>query len=76
MRVQTYAEMGRLSKEDLIRNLDQMLGSHGPIVDIEFIKEEIWHRDAEQVNQRMERMTIAHLLYSGPHHRECSPGWY
>ena len=57
MEAKTYAEMRKLSREDLIRNLDQILGSHGPIADIEFIREEIWHRDAEQLNQRMERMT-------------------
>lgn len=51
----TYAEMSRLSKEDLIALYDQEAQSTQ--VGLEFIKQEIWRRDTDRLNRNMERMT-------------------
>ena len=51
----TYAEMSKLSKEDLISLYDQEAQSTH--VGLEFIKQEIWRRDSDRLNRSMERMT-------------------
>ena len=57
MEAKTYAEISKLPREDLIRRYDQIARSHGPIVDIEFFRQEIWRHDSEQFNLRMQRIT-------------------
>ena len=51
----TYAEISRLSKEDLIALYDQKAQSTQ--VGLEFVKQEIWRRDSDRLNRNIERMT-------------------
>ncbi len=51
-----YAKMNKLFREDLVARYDEM--AHNAVLGLEFIKQEIWHRDSERLNRNMERMTF------------------
>ena len=51
----TYTEMSNLSREDLITLYDQR--AQHTRVSLDFIKQEIWRRDSEQLNRNMECLT-------------------
>lgn len=51
----TYAEISSLSREELITLYDQK--AQHTQVGLDFIKQEIWSRDSEQLNRNMECLT-------------------
>ena len=51
----TYAEISRLSRKDLIERYDQQ--AQHPIVGLDFLKQEIWRRDSDQLSRNMTCLT-------------------
>lgn len=51
----SYSEISRLSKEELIELYDQTASN--TVIGLEFLKQEIWRRDADRLNANMEKMT-------------------
>lgn len=55
MMPKTYQDLIGLTKDDLVKLYDQEAPSVA--INVNFIVQEIWRRDADRVNRRMERMT-------------------
>lgn len=51
----SYAQLGALSKDQLIQEYDRLAGS--TTLGLSFIREELWRRDIQEQNGRIERMT-------------------
>lgn len=51
----SYAQLAALSNDQLIEEYDRVAGRTE--VGLSFIREELWRRDIQQQNERLERMT-------------------